>query len=343
MPGYRQARRCARSSACAARGRGASSSAQEATRAWGRGRGCCRSRLPQLPARLEAQLRHEQRAAVPVAGERVRLSAAAVERGHQHAPRGARATDARPTRLLEVGGDLVVAPEPEVGVEAALEAGEPELVQPRRLVTRERRALRGRRSPLRARGREPAENRASASRTFPSASARWPSTKSRCELRRVELDVLDAQRVAGLLGDEPARRQDAAELRDVEVQHAPGRPRRSAAPTRSRSASPSSPSSRAAGRAPAAARAAGGPSLTGMPSSRSLEGPEQPQRPAVQAGELREAARPAWFGPRRPAQPHPAFPIARSRPNACPGGLEPPTRGSPSAALPLSYGCSSGA
>ena len=134
-----------------------------------------------------------------------------------------------PTSCSSSRRDLVVAPEPEVRVEAPLEACKPELVQPRGLVTGERRALEvGDRlsAPEVESGREPRLRKPDV------ALDERPLAldEERCELRRVELDVLDAQRVAGLLGDEPPRRQDATELRDVDVQHAAGRPRGSTAP-----------------------------------------------------------------------------------------------------------------
>ena len=91
---------------------------------------------PQLLARLEPELVGEEGARVAVGGERVGLAPAAVEREHQLAAQ-ALAQRVRGDELLQLGDELGVAAEREVGLDAPLEHGEPLLAQPLRLVARQ--------------------------------------------------------------------------------------------------------------------------------------------------------------------------------------------------------------
>ena len=91
----------------------------------------------QLGARLDPELVHEPAPRRAVGLERVGLAAAAVERDEQLAlePLPERV---RGDQRLELGQDVLVAAEREVGLDPILERGEPQVLEPPDLVLRER-------------------------------------------------------------------------------------------------------------------------------------------------------------------------------------------------------------
>ncbi len=96
--------------------------------------------LLQRLAGVEAELVDEPGARVLVGGECVRLPAGAVEREDQQ-PGEALAQRVVANEPFELADDLGVAAEREVGLEAQLERGQPQLLEPADLVARERLVL----------------------------------------------------------------------------------------------------------------------------------------------------------------------------------------------------------
>jgi hypothetical protein len=118
---------------------------------------------------------------------------------------------------LELGDEVGMAAEREVGVDAVLERREPQLLQPRRLDAgellvelRERRA-----APHRQGGVELAR------RAIGVAGGKGgaPVARQRAERLEVQLAVGDRQRVAGGVCAQRLRRQELAQLRDVDLHH----------------------------------------------------------------------------------------------------------------------------
>ena len=93
--------------------------------------------LLQLDARLEPELVVEQRPRPPVHLEALRLPAAPVEREHQLRPEPL-AERVLGGERLELGDEREVAAERELGVDALLDGGEPQLLEPLDLDARER-------------------------------------------------------------------------------------------------------------------------------------------------------------------------------------------------------------
>ena len=93
--------------------------------------------LPQLGAGLQAELVEERLARGAVRLQRVRLAPRAVEREHQQAaqPFPERMLD---DQRLQLTDHLVMAPEPELGLDPVLGRSEPQLVEPRDLALDER-------------------------------------------------------------------------------------------------------------------------------------------------------------------------------------------------------------
>ena len=93
--------------------------------------------LPQALARLDAELLGEQAARLVVDTQRVRLTAGAIEREHQ-LPAQPLAQRMTGDERLELGDDLGVTREREVGLDPFLDGGQAELLQAGDLLLRER-------------------------------------------------------------------------------------------------------------------------------------------------------------------------------------------------------------
>ena len=89
--------------------------------------------LAQGGARLEAELLDERAARVLVGRERVGLAAGAVEREHELAAQALVGTGAARRERLELGDEVGVAAELELGVDQVLPRREAELLEPRDL------------------------------------------------------------------------------------------------------------------------------------------------------------------------------------------------------------------
>ena len=128
--------------------------------------------LLQRLARVEAELVDQRRARVLVGGERVGLPARAVQRQDQQLAQ-ALAQRMLAHQRLQLGHDLGVTAERQVGLEPQLERDQPQLLQPRDLVARERLVLeiRQRRPPPE---RQRLTQRRAASSAAPAASSVRP-------------------------------------------------------------------------------------------------------------------------------------------------------------------------
>ena len=167
-----------------------------------------------------------------VTGERVGLPPGPVEGEHQ-VPAQALAQRVLADELLELGQHLVVPAEPQIRVDSALDAREPQVVETRRLVPRERarREVGQRIAPpqVERAGEEHARE--------PGVRARErlpPVGQQQLEAGRVELAVLELEPVARRARHEAAGRKRTPNLRDVQAQDACRRRRRVAVPDRLR-------------------------------------------------------------------------------------------------------------
>ena len=133
---------------------------------------------PQLLPRLEPELLVEQAAAGLVDGERLGLAAAAVEREHELAAQ-ALAQRVLADEPLQLGHELRVAAELEVGVDPLLERGEPLLLEAGALGACERRVELGERRPAPERERLTRAAAAASAGGGPAARATGSSKRSR--------------------------------------------------------------------------------------------------------------------------------------------------------------------
>ena len=170
--------------------------------------------LPELRSRLEPELGVEVRAPVAVAGERVRLPARPVQRRHELGPQtlAERMLDDEP---LEIGDELLVPAEPQSGLETQLDALQPELVQPQRLLAREQLAAQsGERiaPPEIERTREERLGQA-----VVCIRERLPAVGEQVlEALGVELSLRDREPVADPIAEEPPGRERTPKLRDID-------------------------------------------------------------------------------------------------------------------------------
>ena len=93
--------------------------------------------LPQLGARLHADLVDQRAARVAVGLKRLRLAAGAIQREHPQAVQ-ALAQRLLPRERVELGKDVAVAPGGEVGLDRLLARRQPQLLEPADLQRRER-------------------------------------------------------------------------------------------------------------------------------------------------------------------------------------------------------------
>ena len=189
--------------------------------------------LAELRPRLEPELGVEVGAPVAVAGERVGLPARPVERRHQLGPQtlAERVLGHEP---FEIGDELLVPAEPQSSLESQLEALEPKLVEPQRLVAREQLAAQsGKRLPPpeieRSREERLGEPVVRVRERLPAVGEQM------LEALGVELALRDDEPVAGPVADEPPGREHAPELRDVDPEDARCGRRRRAVPDATRS------------------------------------------------------------------------------------------------------------
>ena len=183
--------------------------------------------LAQRGARLEAQLLHQHAPTLPKGFERVGLSAGAVEREHQLAaqPFTERLLD---EESLDLSDELGVAAEREVGADAVLEGGEPQLLEAPALCggefvvgeVDERRA-----SPQRERLAEKAGG-------VGGVVCPGGRREERLEAARVDLGGTDLQLVSRRPGQQSVTSEQLAETRDVELYHRRGGRWRPLAPER---------------------------------------------------------------------------------------------------------------
>ena len=110
--------------------------------------------LHDRPARLEAELLHQHAPRVLVGLQRLGLPAAAVQGEHQ-LPAQPLAQRMTGDEGLELGDDLAVASEREVGLDPFLDGGQAELLEAGDLLLRERVEARSRRAAGRARAPAP--------------------------------------------------------------------------------------------------------------------------------------------------------------------------------------------
>ena len=180
--------------------------------------------LPQRLAGLDAELLDERPARALVDGERVGLAAGAVERQHQLAA-DALAQWLLGDEALELADELDVAPERELRVGAVFERRQPQLLQPQRL---ELRQIRGRSAPEVER---PPERLGRPGRVS-DRQRRAAGLRQALELEDVDRSGVDREAVAGRRGLEQVRRQELAELRDVDLERVARRVRRVLTPER---------------------------------------------------------------------------------------------------------------
>ena len=188
--------------------------------------------LAQLGRRLEPQLVDQQHPSFAVTGKRVGLPSGPVEGGHQ-VPAQALAQRVLPDELLELGQHLVVPAEPEICVDPALDAREPQVVETRRLVPRERarREVGQRIAPPQVGGAGEEDAREPG---VVLAERLPPVGQQQLEAGRVELALLELEPIARRARDEAAGWQRTPNLRDVQAQNACRRRRRGAVPDRLR-------------------------------------------------------------------------------------------------------------
>ena len=167
-------------------------------------------------ARLDSELVDEDAACVLICLQSLGLAAGSIQRRHQLPPQ-ALAERVLADERLELPGELVVAPEREVGLDAELDRPQPDLLEPARsqagrtLVgeVRERRA-----SPQRQCVDEPPRRvrRQAAGEQAP------PLADQSLEPVQIELVGLDPDHVAGRPGREHVLRQRLTKSRDVDAQ-----------------------------------------------------------------------------------------------------------------------------
>ncbi len=171
--------------------------------------------LPQLGAGLQAELVEERLARGAVRLQRVRLAPRAVEREHQQSaePFPERVLD---DQRLELTEHLVVAAEPELGLDPVLGRREPQLVEPRDLALDER-------VVAEIRERLPTPERQRLLQELGGLAVRAPAERCRSfhgeplEALGVQLVGLDPQAVGAALGRQ-AVGDDLPHLRDVDLE-----------------------------------------------------------------------------------------------------------------------------
>ena len=203
---------------------GAGRDAASSVGSWSRMR---RSSSRSAGARLEAQLLHQHAPTRPKDFERVGLSAGAVEREHQLAAKPF------PQRLLDeesldLPDELGITAEHEVGVDAVLERGEPQLLEAPALCGGELVVCEvdQRRAPPQ---RERLAQKASGLGGVLGLGRR---REERLEATRVDLRGIDLELVARRASQKPVTAEQLAQTRDVELHHRRGGRWRPLAPER---------------------------------------------------------------------------------------------------------------
>src|SRR5262249_51539287 len=153
-----------------------------------------------------------------VGGERIRLPTGPVEREHQLAEQPL-AERMRGDRPLELGDELAVASEVELGVDARLDGEQPPLLQPPRLGRDKRLVLEIRERASAPKAERVAENGARP-RRIARGGGRAPLLEQLLEAVEVELVRPDPQPVAGRATLDPIRAEQRPEPRDVAVEGA---------------------------------------------------------------------------------------------------------------------------
>ena len=228
-------------------------------------------RLLELPERrpgLEPELLVELSSRLLVGLERLRLPSGAVERQHQ-LPAQALVEGVLLDEELELGDEVGVAPELELGVDQLLARREAELLEPRDLECRER--LVGDVGERRA-APEP-ERLAEAPGALGDVGGRARLGAEPLEAAEVDLVGRDVEHVPGVPGDEHVRPQRLAQERDVVLERVPAPSAAGSRPRAPRSGGRARPARGRAGAAPRGAR--GACASAGRPTAR---------RPALRAG-----------------------------------------------------------
>ena len=177
----------------------------------------------QLLARLQPELVDEQAASLLVCRERVRLAPGPVQRQHQLAAQ-ALAQRVLPDEPLELGHELGVPAELEIGVDPLLQRCQPLLLQAGTRGQRERHV------ELRERDSSPEGERFGEQRRGLGRGSTPGACHRLLEAPQVELAVARTDEVAGPLGDDHVRAEHLPKLRDVHLHGRRGRLRRPPAP-----------------------------------------------------------------------------------------------------------------